>query len=674
MRMLSLLSLAALLFLSPLAAPVAQAQDDAPASIAATPAEAGAADEEPAAAEAPATVDRVPRLTRGDVATWLDGFMPYAIARADIPGAVVVVVKDGAILYQAGYGYADLEQRTPVDPATTLFRPGSVSKLVTWTAVMQLVEQGQVDLDADINQYLDFEIPPYHGEPVTLRNVMTHTSGLEEKMKRLITSDPDDTVSLEAYVKHLPKRIFAPGTTPSYSNFATSLAGYVVERVSGQSFDDYMDEHLFGPLQMDYATFRQPLPERLQPHMARGYRSGSREPQKFEYVVPAPAGSMSASAEAMAHFMIAHLQQGEYRGRRILQPATAERMHTEALTILPPLHRMVLGFYEEDINGHRIIGHGGDTRWFHSDLHLFPDHDIGFFISLNSGGARGASRPLREALLREFVDRYLPGPAPDGEVDADTAREHGQQLAGLYQNTRREERSFMALLNLLGQTRVGVDEDGVVVLPSVTGVGDQPIRWREIAPWVWRDVDTGNRLAAEVVDGQVQRFAIEPYSPFMVFDRVPWWQSAAWLSPLLLLALTILLLTLLAWPISAMVRRYYRTPYGLSGRAARAHRLIRWTVLIELAVVFGIIGTTQMMLGNLDQLSARHDWLVHLLRLAALVVFPLAALAAAWNAWAVLGDRRRWTAKLWSVLLLVACLAVLWAACAFGFPGYSAEY
>ena len=119
-------------------------------------------------------------LTRQDLAAWLDGFMPYAIGRGDIPGAVVVVVKDGEVLLQKGYGYADVAKRTPVDPATTLFRPGSVSKLFTWTAVMQLVEQGKLDLDADINQYLDFKVPPYDGKPVTLRNIMTHTSGIEE--------------------------------------------------------------------------------------------------------------------------------------------------------------------------------------------------------------------------------------------------------------------------------------------------------------------------------------------------------------------------------------------------------------------------------------------------------------------------------------------------------------
>ena len=129
-------------------------------------------------------------LTKADVDVWLDGFLPYALRTGDIPGAVVTVVKDGQILTARGFGFADREKRTPVDPERTLFRPGSVSKLVTWTAAMQLVEQGKLDLDKDVNTYLDFKIPEYNGKPVTLRQLMTHTAGFEEAVKDIIFTDP----------------------------------------------------------------------------------------------------------------------------------------------------------------------------------------------------------------------------------------------------------------------------------------------------------------------------------------------------------------------------------------------------------------------------------------------------------------------------------------------------
>ena len=116
-------------------------------------------------------------LATADIESWLDGLLPYALESGNVAGAVVVVVKDGRVLLQKGYGYADVEARAPVDPQRTLFRVGSVAKLVTDTAIMQLVEQGKLDLDADVNTYLDFEVPAAFDKPVTLRNLMTHTGG-----------------------------------------------------------------------------------------------------------------------------------------------------------------------------------------------------------------------------------------------------------------------------------------------------------------------------------------------------------------------------------------------------------------------------------------------------------------------------------------------------------------
>jgi CubicO group peptidase (beta-lactamase class C family) len=202
-------------------------------------------------------------LTKADVDLWLDGYMPYALRTGDIPGAVVTVVKDGQILTTRGFGYADRDKRTAVDPNKTLFRPGSISKLFTWTAVMQQVEAGKIDLDADVNTYLDFKIPARNGKPITTRQLMTHTAGFEEVAKSLIFYGQPEPVLGDYLKKHLPHRIFDAGTTPAYSNYATALAAYIVERVSGETFNDYLDRHVMGPLKMANTTFRQPLPANL---------------------------------------------------------------------------------------------------------------------------------------------------------------------------------------------------------------------------------------------------------------------------------------------------------------------------------------------------------------------------------------------------------------------------
>src|SRR6516164_7183826 len=307
---------------------------------------AAAPEEAPVAA---ATAPAAQPLTAADADSWLDGYLPYALKTNDIAGAVVVIVKDGEVLTERGYGYADVAAKEPVDPKLTLFRPGSVSKLFTWTAVMQLVEQGKIDLDADVNQYLDFRIPPREGKPVTMRNLMQHTAGFEEQAKGVISDNPQAPgfeVLLKAWV---PQRVFAPGTTPAYSNYGASLAGYIVQRVSGEPFDTYVEKHIFEPLDMKYSSFRQPLPPELAPLMSRGYRTASGEAQPFEIVGPAPAGALSSPGEDMAHFMIAQLLGGEYHGKRILAAATAEMMHNTPLTLLPPLNRMELGFFETNI-------------------------------------------------------------------------------------------------------------------------------------------------------------------------------------------------------------------------------------------------------------------------------------------------------------------------------------
>lgn len=627
------------------------------------------------AQEPPPVVDGVPALTQADAEAWLDGFMPYALAAGDIAGAVVVVVKDGQVLLQKGYGYADLAKRTPVDPAETLFRPGSVSKLFTWTAVMQLVEQGKLDLDADVNQYLDFKIPARDGKPATLRQIMTHTAGFEEQIRALITAKDSEITPLGEALKHwVPERIHEPGSTPAYSNYATAVAGYIVQRVSGESFDDYIERHIFQPLGMAHSSFRQPLQPALLANMSKGYAKASDgEAKDYEFISLAPAGSLASTGADMARFMIAHLQNGAYGDARILREDTARMMHTTGQASVGPLNRMMLGFYETSVNGHRAIAHGGDTQWFHSDLQLFPDDGVGIFVSMNSSGRDGATGHIRNALARGFADRYLPGePKPAEGVSKEDAKQHARQIAGSYTSSRRPDSNFMSLVNLLGPVKVVANKDGTISVTLALGAGGAPKKWREIVPYVWQDTTSTDRLAADVVDGEVTRFTMEPYAPIMVFQRLSAWQALA--MPLLVASLVILLLTVLAWPISALVRRYYGTPYRLAGMDARAHRLVRIAALLVLVAMGAMLGLVVSMLASLALTSPDTDGLIIALRLFALVVLPLGAAIAVWNAWHVLRGRRRILAKLWAVLLALAFLFLLWIGFANHVIGFGANY
>lgn len=672
--------LCGLLFALGLASGPVAAQGDpgSPASV--PPAAAPEAPSAPAEATAPdgpdgPRQDGAPALTRADLEAWLDGFFPYALAAGDVAGAVVVVVKDGEVLLQKGYGYADLETREPVDPEATLFRPGSVSKLFTWTAVMQLVEQGKVELDADVNQYIDFAIPAGDAGPVTLRQIMTHTTGMEEQIRALITANAEEITPLGEALKYwVPERIHAPGTTPAYSNYATALAGYIVERVSGMPFDDYVEQNIFEPLGMEHSSFRQPLPPELLAGMSKGYaRASEGKAKDYEFISLAPAGSLAATGADMARFMIAHLEGGAYRDGRILQPETVRRMHTTGQASVEPLNRMMLGFYETSVNGHRAIAHGGDTQWFHSDLQLFPDDGIGIFVSMNSSGREGATGHIRYALVRGFADRYLPGtPGPARGVPEAEAKRHAEQIAGTYASSRRPGTSFMSLLNVLGPVKVVANEDATISVTLALGAGGAPKKWREVEPYVWQDIDSTDRLAADVVDGEVTRFTLEPYAPIMVFQRMSTWQALA--MPLLVASLAVLLLTVVAWPVSALVRRYYGARYRLEGADARAHRFGRIGALLALVAIGSVLGLIVAMLGSLDLTSASNDGLVIALRLFATVALPLAAVAAVWNAWQALRGRRRLLARLWALLVALACLYLLWVGFAYHVIGFGSHY
>jgi CubicO group peptidase (beta-lactamase class C family) len=612
-------------------------------------------------------------LTATDINAWLDGYMPYALKTGDIAGAVVVVVKDGQVLTERGYGYSDVAKRTPVDPALTLFRPGSVSKLLTWTAVMQLVEQGKINLDADVNQYLDFKIPERDGKPITMRNLMQHTAGFEEQAKGIISEDPKspafDTL-LKAWV---PTRVFAPGTTPAYSNYGASLAGYIVQRLSGESFDGYIEKHIFAPLDMQHSSFRQPLPAKLVPLMAKGYPLASEEPRPFEIVGPAPAGSLASSGEDMAHFMIAHLQGGEYHGNRILKAETAEMMHNSPLTLLPPLNRMELGFFETNINGHEVIGHLGDTDYFHTSLHLFMAEGVGFYISFNSPGKDGAVGGLRGALFQDFADRYFPAVPPKAGVDTKTAVAHAALMSGAWANSRGSQSNWLAGLAFISQTKVGVGKKGELVLPF-PGLNGQPRHWIEVAPFVWYDEDGHDRAAAQVIDGKPVRFSFDLLSPFMVFERVPWYANSAWLLPLFGIGVAALLLTALVWPVAALVRRRYKAPLPLAPSALRAYRWSRIASILMLAGLATWLLIFTRILKDTNSLSAHLDPLLWFAQIFGAVVFFGGVAVMLWNLKEVWRGSRRWPAKTWSVVLVISAGAVLWAALACKLLSFGTNY
>ena len=603
---------------------------------------------------APATGSH--ELTQSDLEAFFDGMVPLQIAREDIAGVVVSVVKDGKPFFSRGYGYSNVEKRIPVSPDDTLFRPGSISKLFTWTAIMQQVEQGKLDLDRDVNDYLDFKIPSTYSRPITLRNVMTHTPGFEETIQELFVENASDLKPLDQYLKaHLPNRIYSPGTVTAYSNYATAMAGYILQRVSGEAWADYIQNHIFTPLEMSHSTVLQPLPDNLKALMSGGYELGSGPAKPFEYVEAAPAGSSSVTAADMQRFMIAHLENGKYNGREILRPETAQMMHSRQFTNLEGMNGMALGFYEETRNGHRIIGHAGDTQYFHSDLHLIPDANVGFFISYNSAG-KGEVR-AREAVWHAFLDRYFPYQPPAAIVPP-TAAADADLVSGHYITSRRSQTTIFKIFNVLGESKVSPNADHTISLNDLKDLNGQPMKLEEIGPLMFRAVNGQDRIGFK--RDESGRLVLVPDFPVFVFQRAPWDENSAFSLPLIVSALIVLLLTVILWPVAALLRRHYQHPLTLTPRQRRIRLLVRLACLLDLLFLCGFAAFFSVAENNIGLLSPRFNPLLRLIQIVGWVGI-LGTLAALYNAFQSWREQGHWLgSRLGDTLIALACAAFVW--------------
>jgi CubicO group peptidase (beta-lactamase class C family) len=604
------------------------------------------------AQQVPQAAQGKPQLTKEDIEAFLDGVVPIQLQKEDIAGAVVAVVKDGQVLFAKGYGFADMKSRKPVSVDDTLFRPGSISKTFTWTAVMQLVEQGKLDLDRDVNEYIDFKIPAPFGKPVTMRNLMTHTPGWEESIKELFVANPSEMYPLGNYLKaRLPKQVYPPGTTPAYSNYGASLAGYIVSRVSGMPFDDYIAKNILQPLGMTHSTFQQPLPDNLKPFMSEGYDVASQPSKSFEVGEAGPAGGLSTSAGDMTRYMIAHLQNGQYNGAQILKPETAQLMHSRAFGLVPDMNGMAYGFYEDTRNGHRTIGHGGDTQWFHSDMHLMPDQNLGFFVSYNSAGS-GEGSP-RNILWQNFLDRYFPYSPPEAPK-LETAAGDAKSAVGTYWPSRRSVTTMFSATSLFDQGKVSVNSDGSLSFGFARDFAGNPKHFREIAPMMFREEHGQSRLA--FIDDYAGHRMIVTDAPITVLQTVPRWKSRRLNFAVLIFSVGVFVLTLIFWPVTIMLRRHYGDRLSLSMEYRRVRRLIPVVCILNLALLAALVVWMRMAQDNIGLLGSPFDGRLRVLQLLAFIDI-LSALVGIWyfvRSWREM-DLWFW-ARVWNSLVMLACM------------------
>lgn len=522
-----------------------------------------------------------------------------------IPGAAVAVVKDGELFFTKGYGLADIEAGVPVDPEKTLFRIGSGSKLFTATAVMQLVEQGILDLDEDVNTYLDFEIPDTYPKPITLRHLLSHTAGIDVSDLNIGAPSADELLPTGEWLRaNMRERIRPPGQVPAYSNYGLTLAGYIVELVSGIPYEQYIEENLLEPLGMEHTTARQPLPADLDPDYYTGYLYADGEYQsvhelglgdtEFENVTVVPAGSVSASATDMARFMIAHLQDGRYSDEdiaeaRILDEATAQQMHSTLYTYDPRLNGLAYAFWELSWNDQWIIGHPGDMITHHSMLALLPDQDLGIYAVWNGeGGLQLNEGPF----LNAFLDHYYPVSEVDPEPMAGAA-ERADRYTGSYRMTGGSYTTWEKMMAVFGALNLVEGSDGALLLD--TPYGQQ--QYVEVEPLVFHEVGGQDMVIFEEDDqGRISQAFIHSV-PRMTIEKLAWYESPGLHMPLLLVS-ALIFLSMVIVAVVSIIRNLRRD--SETEPRSRSANTARWLAagasllfLLFTAGVFYLMGTIQ---------------------------------------------------------------------------------
>jgi len=581
---------------------------------------------------------------------FVDGVMAEHFERFEFAGAAVTIVRDGAVVLSKGYGHADLADALPVDPAATVFSTASVAKLFTWTAIMQLVEQGRVDLDTDVNTYLrTVRIPDTFTEPVLVRHLLDHTAGFEDApVVGLVARAGDAVPDLEAaLVRWLPRRVWPPGETISYSNYGAALAGQIVADVSGLTWETYLEANVLEPLGMARSSPRQPLRAALAADLATSYAHGpgGLVETPFEYTTIAPSGGMVTTTDDMARFMIAHLQDGRYGEGRILEEVTARQMHAQSFTHHPAMPGNAHGFWEGAASGVRYLYHGGDTSSY-TKLVIVPGHDVGFYVAYNAP----AGSVARDAFATALLEHLLPAASASASPPVAGAPGAYDALVGTYGDTRRSVSTLAKLMGLLSTFAVA-SEDGVLVT-HLPGYGEQ--RWAELEPLVFADVAGPGRLAFRLGGGGQATHLTFSAFPETSFAATRWFDRPELHGVLFLVWIVAALSALVAWPLFGRARPASDRASTVRSRVAR--RLPAAASLLFLAfvviLVVSLLDFAELELGVGPLLAAGLS-----LTLVAAALTLLGVLYAAW-AW----RRGSWSTieRLHYTFVALACASLTW--------------
>ncbi|MCZ2343256.1 MAG: serine hydrolase [Bacteroidales bacterium] len=390
--------------------------------------------------------DTPPAEKYREAATTLTRWIEREVREKQLPALSIALVDDQKIVWSRGFGYQDRARTIPAT-AETVYRVGSVSKLFTDVAVMQLVERGVLDLDAPITRYLPHFQPtnPFNQDAITLRQLMSHRSGLVREPPVGNYFD-DDLPTLAQTVASLNRTtlVYPPGTRTKYSNAAISVVGRVLETQWKQPFADGLRAHVLEPLGMSQSAF-QPTNgtrARLADAIMWTYHGREFPAPRFELGM-APAGSMYSTVSDLARFVSCVLAEGRAEKQPMLKPESLRAMLTRQF------HKpddtgpgFGLGFLLADLDGHRRIGHGGAMYGFATELALLPDAKLGVIVVTSRDVANRLMTRIADESLRTMLAVQAKKPLPDFGTTEPLRPGTARRLAGIYRDTMKPERWF----------------------------------------------------------------------------------------------------------------------------------------------------------------------------------------------------------------------------------------
>ena len=455
-----------------------------------------------------------------DVEQFVDDYVDEYIGKT-AAGAGIVILKDHQVVLSKGYGYGDIEDHSKINPKTSVFEWGSISKLFVWVAVMQLVELGKIDLAEDINTYLPqgFLTKLTYDEPITMLDLMNHTAGFEENVFDLGYATNQHVKSLEEGLRIAePMQIYRPGTVVAYSNYSTSLAAYIVQLITKQDFNAYVVEHIFQKLGIQdstaYLSFGNN--EQITQNKVNGYElieEGNFKQSTPYYMSMYPSGEINGTAQDLAKFAIALMPQSDDENVLFKDKSTLNTILSPSYTVNEHVPGIAHGFWEYD-GKFRGLTHSGNTTSFSSHFHIVPEENFAVVILTNQAAELDISYGLTKELVGEkATDEVISVDLPNSQI-----------TEGKYLTARKMKSSFLNLYYyLLPLTVKSLSANEIEV--SLAGM---KANYVQTHPNVYKMTDGSsmfiptNVLYFSIEDGEVNQISTS-ISDYLPLDKSLFW-------------------------------------------------------------------------------------------------------------------------------------------------------